>query len=40
MREGIASGKFKGDESFAIRVRLESDLLKEPFVVDGDITLT
>lgn len=39
VREGIESGRLKGDEDFTVHARLESDLLKEPFLVDGDIKL-
>lgn len=40
VREGIANGRLKGNESFPVRMRLESNLLKEPFVIEGEIALS
>ena len=39
VREGIASGRFKGNETFKVKMHLEGDMLAQPFEVDGTIKL-
>lgn len=39
-RAAIESGRLKGDESFDVRVRLETALLDKPFEIDGNIKLS
>ncbi|TAL94147.1 MAG: hypothetical protein EPN69_06570 [Rhodanobacter sp.] len=40
VRSGIESGRLKGDETFSVRIRLETELLDKPFEVDGTINLS
>lgn len=39
-RDAIAAGRLQGNESFDVRVRLETDLLDKPFDIDGNIKLS
>ena len=39
VEQGIKSGQLKGDESFSVTIRVESDLLEQPHIIEGQIDL-
>ena len=39
VRNAIASGRIKGNETFGMQVQLTCELLDKPFVVEGELKL-
>lgn len=38
--DAIANGRLSGNEAIAVQVRLESELLEQPLVIDGTVNLS